>query len=525
MRAARFGAALLAALLSSVILLRSAAAQDVTLTARDGSLRLDGTLLSFDGEFYRIDTVYGALTVDGLGVTCEGPGCPDLEAFVAQVTISGAEAMGSVLMPALVEAFVAQRGLKAARSIRDSLGFAYTVSDAEGRALARIDFRLTTTEEGFADLVAGEADLAMASREVRPDEVALGREAGLGTLSAPAQSRVVAFDAFVVAVSPDNPVRSISPEALARVLVGETVDWGDLGGPADVPIRVHALNSDLGAQQAVEAALIPQAGSITPLAIRHGEAASLADAVAVDRQAIGVTLMSSLGSARALALAGGCGFDLNATDASVRSEDYPLVAPLFLYAPARRLPAIARDFLSFLSSPAAERVIRRAGFTDLGARRVPLAEQGDRLAKAILAAGAEVSLSRLQDLVRALDGAERLSPTFRFRSGAAGLDAPSRSNAILLSEALEAGVYDGSELIFVGFSDGEGGAAGNERIAQTRAETVMGAVRALAETADFDRVRLSALAFGEALPMACDDSDWGRRVNRRVEVWVRSVQR
>jgi phosphate transport system substrate-binding protein len=34
-------------------------------------------------------------------------------------------------------------------------------------------------------------------------------------------------------------------------------------------------------------------------------------------------------------------------------------------------------------------------------------------------------------------------------------------------------------------------------------------------------VRLRAEAYGEALPMACDDSDWGRRVNRRVEVWLR----
>jgi phosphate transport system substrate-binding protein len=36
-----------------------------------------------------------------------------------------------------------------------------------------------------------------------------------------------------------------------------------------------------------------------------------------------------------------------------------------------------------------------------------------------------------------------------------------------------------------------------------------------------DRVDISVAAFGEALPMACDDSAWGREVNRRVEVWVR----
>lgn len=522
MRASGVRAAASAALALGLLWAGAAQAQDVTLTSRDGSLALEGELLGFDGEFYRVDTVYGVLTVDALGVVCAGPGCPDLEAFVASLTVSGSEAMGAVLIPALVEAFAAQRGLKVARELRDALGFTYTLSHAEGRPLARIDFRLTTTDEGFADLVAGEADLAMASREVRPEELALGREAGIGTLSSPGQSRVVAFDAFVVAVSRDNALPAIAPEDLARALTGEIADWGELGGIEGQPIRLHALDPALGTQQGIEAALFGDAPSpVAPDARRHDDAAALADAVAADPLALGITLNSALGSARGLPLSGRCGFSIAPEDAAIRSEDYPLVAPFFLYAPARRLPAIARDFLAFLSTPAAERVIRRAGFTDLGARRVPLSAQGERLAKAIAAAGGEVSLGDLQAMVRTLSGADRLSPTFRFRPSAAGLDAPSRGNAIHLAEAIEAGVYDDRELIFAGFSDGEGSAAANLGIARSRAETVMNAVRALAETADFGRVRLRAVAFGEALPMACDDSEWGRRVNRRVEVWVR----
>lgn len=511
----------LAALLA-VVAQAPARAQDVTLTSRDGTLALEGTLLDFDGEFYRIDTIYGPLTVDGLGVTCAGPGCPNLEAFVAEVTISGAESMGAVLVPALLEAFAAQRGMRASRAIRDALGFTYTIAEAEGRALARFEFRLTTTDEGFADLVAEEADIAMAAREAGPGDVALAREAGIGTLTAPAQSRIVAFDALVAVVAPDNPVVEIAPEALADALAGRVVDWGELGGAAGDPVRVHALRPEIGSQQAIEAALLaPRSLAVSPEAVRHDDAASLSDAVAGDPFAIGVTLLSSVGQARALALAGACGFALRPDDASVRSEDYPLIAPLFLYTPNRRLPAMARDFLSFLSSPGALGVIRRAGFVDLGARRVPLAAQGDRLAKAIRAAGGEVALGTLQDMVAALDGAERLSPTFRFRRGAAGLDAASRGSALLLAEALEAGVYDGRELIFVGFSDGEGSAAANLAIARNRAETVLAAVRALAATADFGRVTVRAEAFGEAMPMACDDTDWGRQVNRRVEVWLR----
>ena len=49
----------------------------------------------------------------------------------------------------------------------------------------------------------------------------------------------------------------------------------------------------------------------------------------------------------------------------------------------------------------------------------------------------------------------------------------------------------------------------------------MQAVREAAETLAKGRVDMDATAFGEALPMACDDSEWGRQVNRRVEVWLR----
>ena len=522
MRPKRFGAARLAALLLCLNAPGDAAAQDVTLTSRDGSFALEGILLGFDGEFYRIDTIYGGLTVDGLGVTCAGPGCPNLEAYVAEVSLAGAETMGAVLMPALLEAFAAARGLNAGREDLGPRRFRYSIADRSGRTLARFSFQLTTTDAGLAALIAGETDLAMAAREVRADELVLAREAGIGMLSAPNQGRIVALDAVVAAVAPENPLTSVRPEALARVLAGEIIEWGALGGPEGEPLRLHALESGLGAQQAIENTILaPAALAMSENARRHGDPARLARALSGDPYAIGITLQSALGPARALGLSGGCGFALLPQDAAVRSEDYPYIAPLFLYMPNRRLPAISRDFLSFLSSPVAGRVIRRAGFTDLGTRRVPLAEQGERLAKAILAAGDETTLAALQRMVTTLAGADRLSPTFRFRTGAAGLDAPSRGNALLLAEAIEAGAYDGHEMLFVGFSDGEGSAEVNLRIAKARAETVLSAVRALAETADLTRLRLRAEAFGEALPMACDDSDWGRRINRRVEVWLR----
>src|SRR6056297_149834 len=92
-------------------------ADDVVLRSRDGAIEVSGTLLGFDGDFYRVQTQYGELTVDGSGVICEGPGCPSLTNFVAELSISGSSTMGQVLLPALIEGFALQNGLTAKRVI------------------------------------------------------------------------------------------------------------------------------------------------------------------------------------------------------------------------------------------------------------------------------------------------------------------------------------------------------------------------------------------------------------------------
>lgn len=127
-------------------------------------------------------------------------------------------------------------------------------------------------------------------------------------------------------------------------------------------------------------------------------------------------------------------------------------------------------------------------------------------------------------MTAALQGAKRLTLGFRFEGGAIGLDAQSRSNVHLLAELIEAGVYDGKELMFAGFSDGEGAAPVNRALSERRANAVLLAVRrALGEAFEPDRLQLSVQGYGEVMPLACDDVAWGRSLNRRVEIWLREL--
>lgn len=482
-------AAVLAALSVSV-----ADAQDVTLTSRDGGLELSGTLTSFDGEFYSILSEYGPLTVDAQGVICDGPGCPGLTAPRAVIRLVGEGDPGHRILPELLRAFAEFRRLKLTMA-----GEATRLTDpATGQVLAEFTFAATNVDQGVAALEDGQADLIFAA-ETRD---------GLG-------SRTVALDALVPIVAADNPVGEISSANLARVLAGEVKNWAEVGGP-DMPLVLHGLVAESGLQKALGARL----GRAVKAAEVHPDLTALASAVAKDPWAIAVTGRSSAGAARVITLTDKCGFPLLPSSLAVKAEDYPLALPIHLLTPKRRLPLLAREFLEFLSYPQAQAAIARSGYVDRLPERQPMTEDGLRLINAIQGAGSETTLEDLKALVDTMDGADRMSLTFRFEDGSSRLDAASRDNLADLALLLEAGMFKGEALLLAGFSDGTGAAEANLKLSQDRAEAVASALKAAAPGVPPDRLP-QVRAFGEALPMACDETATGRRLNRRVELWVR----
>lgn len=499
----------------------AAAAQDISLRSHDGSVELDGSLIGFDGEYYRVDTIYGPLTISAEGVTCRGPGCPDLENFVAEIRFAGAVAITEQLFPALIERFADSRNYSLRRQVLDANRSVFSLIRADGGTAGRFFVTGTSTDAGLAALLGREADIALATRQPDPVEAAAARAADQGDISMVARSRILGLDALVPLVAPGNPIDTFSLQDLARLFAGEITNWQDLGGP-DAPIALHLMDVASGHAQDVEARVLAPF-DLTPMPgiLRHTSPADLADAVARDPFAIGIGSYSEIGNARPVPLQGACGFRQSATPDSLKAEDYPLTAPMFLYLPVRRMPQLGREFLAFFDSQEADRVIRRLGFVNQAITAQPLGAQGERIANAIAAAGDEIDLGDLQDMIGAMSGAERLSPTFRFGDGTTELDAHSLGAVARLARAIERGAYDGRELVFAGFSDGQGRADANLRLARGRAEAVRLAIIAAASGGDLNRLRLRVAAFGEALPMACDDTAAGRAVNRRVEVWLR----
>jgi phosphate transport system substrate-binding protein len=500
---------------------QSAWAQDVALTSRDGSVSVSGNFLGFDGEFYRVDTDFGVLTIDGSGVNCDGPGCPDLNSFYPIIRFSGDGAVSASLLPALVSSFAARYGYSTEVSVTPTEYRVVLIDSVAGQPAAQIDLAHTSSEEGFADLLTENTDIVVSSREANALEKELAKSAGIGDLSNPVRARVLGLDAIVPVVSPSNPLTMISLKNLEKLLTGSIQNWSEIGGQ-EAPVSLF-LDQSIVETGSPLFDLLPGI-KVEDVSSEIVILPTTQDAVAAtenDPYGLAFGRLSTVGKVKVLGLSGDCGFRTDVVSADVKTEDYPLTQPLFLYTPARRMPKITRDFLEYVLSPAAQIVVARSPFVDQGIEELTFRDHGRRFANAIRHAGDEVSLDDLQSIADDLYGTRRLSLGFRFEGGTARLDAQSRSNVQLLARLVEAGVYDGKHLIFAGFSDGEGPAAANKRLSSRRATAVRNSVMSsLGEAADIDRLRTSVRGFGEAMPLACDDVAWGRSLNRRVEIWV-----
>ncbi|MEM9971160.1 MAG: phosphate ABC transporter substrate-binding/OmpA family protein [Pseudomonadota bacterium] len=467
----------------------------VRLTAPDGGLEIEGELLSVDGEFFRLQTEFGPVTLDAGGMACAGAACPSPEDSVVGVTLAGPTDLLDGLLRPIMTGFARDRGWSFVEAPDGPKTTTWTLIDPlDGRDIA----------------------VWTVGRNVPKPDLVVSR------LSTPPElfGDVIALDAMVLLVAPDNPVATLSTRTLRLMLEGRLDRWPEvLTGIADAAapdINLH-LPTDLTFFGRIwpYAPVAPSARAV----FYDDALGGLSDAVADDPGAVGVAPISQLGGATPLVMAGPCGRVFPATPFRIKAEDYPLTQPIYIERLTAFPPRVVRDFIGFAQSEKAQEIIRRTGLIDQSIARLPFSRQSARLANAVSSGGDDaVAQAQVARMIRTLARADRLSLSFRFEDGQAALDATSRSNVRQLAEAIEDGAFEDEELLFVGFTDGLGPAEANLRLSRQRAETVAEAVK---QALTGSPQRILTDGFGESLPMACDDAHWGREINRRVEVWSR----
>lgn len=482
-------------------------ADDVVLTSKDGGLRLSGRVLHFDGSYLQIASQHGPVSIIYDNVTCEGADCPVVGAFVPRTNLSAVPDVAEVLLPALIQRFATMSGYRSRTEQSEDGHLLMTLEDGTS-TIAHFDIRPATADESFADLVAFEADIILSRRDISDVEVIMAEEARVARFGDIGQSRVIGYDALTPVVSPNRTLDSISPKDLIDVLEGRTSDWAQLGGipgPIRIQLTDHQPNVDLAA---------------TVDLTRHSDFETAVAAVVADQNALGIVSFQKSGFAQQVDLVDACGFVASPDLAAVKTGDYPLAVPLYLYHADRRMPEIVTEFLDWLPSPQAQLVVRRSGFVDAGLLPIPLNAQGQRFVNAIQSADGAEALAEIQRLTLRLADRTRLSMSFRFEPGGVDLDASSRAQALRLVQAIENGEFDGRSLLLLGFSDGQGSDELNHSLSERRAQSVSQTLVNALEEDTLARITIETAGFGEALPVGCDDTEWGRQQNRRVELWV-----
>lgn len=405
----------------------------------------------------------------------------------------GSGTLGTHMVPMVAAAWLRSRGYSeiAANALDSNVFVVRGQKDGETHLVA---IAVPGSTAAFRALAAGEADIGMSSRP--PTAAEAQRLSPIGDMRAPPSEHVLAIDGIAVLVHRANPVNALTARNLRDVFSGVITDWSALGGSAG-PIHVIAREDRSGTFEEFRAMVLGDA-TLASTAQRVDDSAEVSRLVASNPQAIGIATLVTIGDSKAIAISDGGGRAVAPTPLAIQTEDYPLTRRLFLYTAREPQNPNVAPFLEFALSPAGQAAVAESGF----------------VSQVIQIGAAPVPANAPDPYRQWVQDAQRLSVSFRFRTGSADLDAKSVRDVARVAELLASPPLRGHAVRLVGFTDDRGPAEANERLSQERAETV---------AEQFRRHGVNpamVVGAGPALPVASNDTQEGRERNRRVEIWL-----
>lgn len=206
---------------------------------------------------------------------------------------------------------------------------------------------------GIKNAAEGLADIAMASRQVKPDEIA--------SYGDKFEEFRVAYDAIAVVVSQpiyEADVIALSQQQVAAIYSGEIVNWNEVGGPEE-KIYVVAREVGSGTRDTFNGMVMGSEEAETPgVTTYHGSNAEVKTAVTNSDKAIGYVGMNYVegGALRAVAYEG-----VMPSAETIKDGSYPLSRALNLYTFGEPSPA-AEKFIDFVLSDEGQDIVEESGF-------------------------------------------------------------------------------------------------------------------------------------------------------------------
>ncbi len=470
---------------------------------------------------------YPTTSVKGIDVPCSitpvatVTPTPASAPTAAHFGIAGSNTIGERLMPMLIDAYGSKRlGMDPLSKITGKEEQEITLRSSAGTQ-AVINFAAHGSGTATPGLVEGKAAIGMASRPLNDAETKLIDERFKVPIRAAGNEHVLALDGIAVIVHPDNAVKQLTLEQIAKVFSGQIANWKDVGG-ADRPVHVLRRNNDSGTYDTFNTlVLAPLKLKMSPEAAQYESSETLSSDVSKDADAIGFIALPYINKNHALIIGSSCGITGNPSAFTVKNEQYPLARRLYLYTVGTPNEPVARELLKFALSDEAQPTIEDAEFID---QRVALQDEQDQRAWAVsvsanpdqgLGTGKLVPRDAVDDFTRFAYAARRSSVVFRFEKGSSQLDTRSQQDVGRLARFISSKGTGGKQFWIVGFTDADGSWGENLRLGKQRADQVARELTKAGVRVAAQNVRSQAYM----APTVCNDSDAAKGKNRRVEVW------
>jgi phosphate transport system substrate-binding protein len=218
---------------------------------------------------------------------------------------------------------------------------------------------------GIAALINHSVDIANASRQIKPEEIAAAKKNGVQPVE-----HVVARDAIAVIVNPHNPVNQLTLQQISDIYSGKITNWAEVGGNNLVIVRlsretnsgthVYFLEQVLRLGQKDNKTLFAQDTLLLPSS--EGITAEVSDnphAIGYD----GLGYITPDVKVVAVARDQASQYVLPSVE-SVNKFSYPIARDLYMYTIGEPTGAI-RAYLEWIMTPEAQAITKTLGFVPI----------------------------------------------------------------------------------------------------------------------------------------------------------------
>lgn len=202
----------------------------------------------------------------------------------------------------------------------------------------------TGSGSGITAVAEGRCDIGLSSRSLKEEEKAQGLN-----------ETILALDGIAIIVNPDNPVKDIDLETIAKIYKGEITNWKDVGGN-DLEIVLIGREAGSGTRDGFESIT----GTEGDCRYRQ-ELTSTGDVittVAGNPGAIGYASLASVKETVKVLSVGG----IVPTEETVKDGSYVVQRPFVLVTKSgTKLSDTAQKFFDYITSSEANEIISSAG--------------------------------------------------------------------------------------------------------------------------------------------------------------------